>query len=255
MRKLSVIFVFALLIFTSSFGTQSLEKIVVFPDSPAFTAEISTNRGTDSEYFPGEDIAVYFKVSSNSFVAIYDILPNGKVSLIFPNRYDQNNFVLAGQLYTLPRAGYRFIVEDITGKEYFQVFASSEQFPGYAMWQKAFANSVFPVESLNADIFFPRYAEKNFPISEIVQIIWTSAITSINILPRPLTGLVSFTSYPTGAQVNIDGEFSGKTTPCILELSAGIHWVDFYISGGNANGQNISVAPGKTISVFHDLFK
>lgn len=254
MKKIILLFFTAVFVFSFSLG-NSAEKIIVLPDPTGIKVEISTNRGQDSDYFPGEDLAIYFKVYKNSFVAIYDILSNGKVSLIFPNRYDQNNFVLAGQLYTIPRAGYRFMIGDITGKEYFQIFASAAQFTSSDSWQRAYKNSVFPTESLNAETFFSQYVENIFLVPQISKLDWGCAITGVNILPRPLTGLADFSSFPSGAQVNVDGSFSGKTTPCTLELSVGVHWVEFFIPGGKANGQNINISAGKTISVFQDLFK
>ncbi len=83
------------------------------------------DRAPGAVYMPGEEMVVYFMVKKDSYVLIYDVTPDGKAKLIFPNMYIRDNFLKAGNVYAIPLPGwFKLRVTPPEGKEYLQAFAS-----------------------------------------------------------------------------------------------------------------------------------
>lgn len=83
------------------------------------------DRAPGAVYMPGEEMTIYFMVSKDSYVQIYDITADGKAKLIFPNMYIQDNYLKAGNVYAIPLPGwFKLRVTPPQGKEYLQGFAS-----------------------------------------------------------------------------------------------------------------------------------
>jgi len=97
--------------------------IIVEPD------ELQVNIWVDkSAYQVGEEITIHFWVNKPAWVYIIDIDAAGRARLIFPNRYDRDNYVSQGGEYSLPGPSdpYRFVVVPPTGTEYVQIIASTQ---------------------------------------------------------------------------------------------------------------------------------
>jgi Domain of unknown function (DUF4384) len=94
--------------------------IVPTPTPTPLSVSVWTDRTT---YTIGENVGIYFSVSQPAYVYIYDIQPDGVVRLIFPNAYEQGNYVSAGT-HSLPNGLYQFTVQPPTGLERLQIFAS-----------------------------------------------------------------------------------------------------------------------------------
>ena len=157
----------------------TIEKIEVVPDTPnsQYTAQIWMNRSQGASYYAGEYITINFTVNKDSYVVVYDIAPGGEVTILFPNRFDQNNFVMANQVTMIPRAGYKLQIENKPGKEYLQIIASNKQFVIYESWKQEFVNSVYPPVSMKAEEYFKDFANKIIIVPDDDKPIWTSAIT------------------------------------------------------------------------------
>src|SRR6056297_2154577 len=79
-------------------------KIIVVPDEPSnLEASINVDRGEGSVYQPGELISIQFRTNKDAYVVIYDIMPNGNTHILFPNRYEKDNFVPANTTREIPR--------------------------------------------------------------------------------------------------------------------------------------------------------
>jgi hypothetical protein len=48
----------------------------------------------------GQEIVVRFSSTESAFAALYDIDSSGRVTLLFPNKFSQDNHLKAGQIYT-----------------------------------------------------------------------------------------------------------------------------------------------------------
>lgn len=65
------------------------------------------DRGDWATYRPGERLWVYFRVDRPCFVTIVDHAPDGRVEILYPNRWSGSNFVSPGRTYRIPESrGY-----------------------------------------------------------------------------------------------------------------------------------------------------
>ncbi|HEX2896620.1 MAG TPA: DUF4384 domain-containing protein, partial [candidate division Zixibacteria bacterium] len=85
----------------------------------------------DDEYYEGDRVKFYFRVSRDAFVAIYSVDSRGRVNLLFPGRSGQDNFIAGGVTHSLPgrNEDYDLVVNGPNGVENVQIIASREPFP------------------------------------------------------------------------------------------------------------------------------
>jgi len=101
-------------------GTVAPLGIVPTPTPTPLTVGVWTDKST---YVIGENATIYFTVSQASYIYIYDVQPDGVVRLIFPNAYDQQNYMPAGT-HALPNGSYQFTIAPPAGTEQLQIIAS-----------------------------------------------------------------------------------------------------------------------------------
>lgn len=85
----------------------------------------------DDEYYEGDRVKFYFRVSRDAFVAIYSIDSKGRVNLLFPGHKGQDNYITGGVTHSLPGRNddYDLVVSGPNGVENVQIIASREPFP------------------------------------------------------------------------------------------------------------------------------
>jgi len=83
----------------------------------------------NSIYKLGDTIKFYVKANKDCYITLLDIGTTGKIHIIFPNKYQDSNFVKAGQVISLPREidNFDFKVTGVKGKEMVKVFATMER--------------------------------------------------------------------------------------------------------------------------------
>lgn len=95
-----------------SAANQVLEKISVVPDvPPKLNMTITADRGAWGVYNNGQEIRFTFSSNRAADVAVISINAQGRLNLLLPNPYDPNNRVSANRTESLPRPGYRYIVD------------------------------------------------------------------------------------------------------------------------------------------------
>ncbi|HPE70154.1 MAG TPA: DUF4384 domain-containing protein [Thermotogota bacterium] len=178
MKKWALVFLVGSLVLACGlFGEIPEEKIAVVPDEPAgFSVDIRVDRGNGSSYSPGEFVSIFFSVTQDAYVVVYDVSPDGKVTILFPNQYDPDNFVLANQEIRIPRVGYKLMIENALGKEYLQIVACDNQFVAYEDWSQQFTHQVYPPVSGDAMSYFAEFKEKIAVIPDGPQPKWASKI-------------------------------------------------------------------------------
>ena len=92
--------------------------------------EVTLDR-PDARYEPGDRLTLTIETSEDSWVWVFDTGAGGKVHQLFPNRYDDDNFVRAAAPLTLPRAesDYEIVVSHPPGAELLTVVASRDNAP------------------------------------------------------------------------------------------------------------------------------
>jgi len=88
------------------------------------------NRGAGGVYYDGENLLIHFKANRDCYIKIYHIDVNGKMTLIFPNKYHHNNLIKKNRVYSIPESyyGFAFKLGAPYGTEFIKVVASPSQF-------------------------------------------------------------------------------------------------------------------------------
>ncbi len=101
---------------------EKMKSIQIINPHPQFSLRLWLDKERGATYAPGEKIKISFQVSRDSFVTLYNYDTEGRVKIVFPNRYSPHNFVRAGQIRSVeglidPRSR--------PGIEYIQGFATN----------------------------------------------------------------------------------------------------------------------------------
>ena len=100
-------------------------------DSSAGLSLEATVDRVDRTYQIGETVQLAVKVSEDSYLWVFDTGTSGQVHRIFPNRFDQDNFVRKGETLVVPGpdSKYDFRVSSPPGRELLTVIATTEESP------------------------------------------------------------------------------------------------------------------------------
>ena len=95
-----------------------------------FQVFVSTNRGEGGVFTEGEYLKLYLLSSRDCFLKVYHIDVHGRTTLIFPNRYEKNNFLPGREVLEFPgsRSPFQFRIVPPYGTEMIKVVASTRQF-------------------------------------------------------------------------------------------------------------------------------
>lgn len=247
-RKLLItgilVFIFAAIGLAINYDIQ---KVIIVP-MPGSELQVSIwlNKNPGSVYQKGEEVKVYFKVNKNAYVAIYDIMPDGSIQLIFPNRYDTNNYLKAGKVYNLPTdkasRAYRLTVSGDPGKEIFQIVASTSPLTFIENMVKQFSKEIFPKSSFKAEKFVEELVRPFISKTEY------AVSSTFFYVGRPNTGTLKVSTYPLGASIYIDGTYFGKA-PLEVQIEEGTHVVSAYKPDYRMDTMKVNVYSGKTTTV------
>jgi hypothetical protein len=85
-------------------------------------------RNSPNRYTIGETITVWFEATCDCYVTLIDIGTSGKITILLPNAYTQNNFIRAFQTYSFPDAahGFKFTLSGPAGTEKIRAIATHE---------------------------------------------------------------------------------------------------------------------------------
>jgi hypothetical protein len=244
--------------FAQSPGPEEVEKmksIQIINPQPLFSLRLWLDKERGATYAPGEKIKISFQTSRDSFVTLYNYDTEGRVKIIFPNRYSPHNFVRAGQIHSVEN----LIIDPHTrpGIEYVQ---------GFATTRPIFIGD--KEKNLISKEFMPEISKdfKKFTITikGIVVSLPPTSWTSSNILsytvrptapPTPPTyyGRIIATSQPQGAKVYLDSVYRGTTPLNLDRVTAGQHQIKLVKTGYQDWSSYISVSPSRTTTVSTDL--
>ena len=133
---------------------QTLDPTALLAGSGAgFEVRLTTDRGSAPTYHDGEAMTLRFSSDRDCYVTIYNVDTQGRVTLLFPNRYQMDNRITRGRPYAVPaaQAKWDLRIEGEPGVESLQAIATTE--PLELCAPEAFAQSAFPTLSENAGEF------------------------------------------------------------------------------------------------------
>jgi len=124
------LFLLALLLPLAGAGQEEMTVPLGIIPQPA-EPEIRVTLSLDKEvYAPGEYLRLRFTLSREAYVYLYDVRPDGKVTLLVPNRFLQEPRFPAGE-HVLPQAGWRLRVTEPEGREYLEIIATDRPLTFY----------------------------------------------------------------------------------------------------------------------------
>ena len=217
------------------------QGIVIEPPAGALTVRIWVDKPA---YAIGETVRINFELSKPAYVYIWDIAADGKVTQIFPNQYEPQNFFPAGT-YTIPSPGkgYQFKVTPPPGTEWLQIMATTAPIPYFQGYSP---DQPFPLlgpdpqswqQQLEAQVLglVPEPTQRAFDFTSF-QVVYGVA---------PGYGTLQVITNPSLAKLYVDGVFRGYT-PRSLVLTAGSHTVLVRKTGYQDYTTTVYLLPGGT---------
>ncbi len=195
-------------------------------------------------YAVGESVKISFSLNRAAYVYIWDIQPDGKVTQIFPNQYEHENYFQAGT-YTIPSPGrgYSFRVQPPLGTEWLQIMASTVPIPQFGGYSEA---DPFPLlgtepqgwqQQVEAQILglVPEPTQRAFDFTSF----------EIVAVPAPAFGTLEVRTTPALAKLYINGIFRGYT-PRSMNLVPGFHNVLIRKDGYQDYTAQVYIIAGRT---------
>ncbi len=231
---------------------EKMKGIQIINPHPPFSLRLWLDKERGATYAPGEKIKISFQTSRDSFVTLYNYDTEGRVKIIFPNRYSPHNFLRAGQIHSVEG-----LIDPHTrpGIEYIQGFAATRPIFLSDREKDLISKEFMPEVSKNYKAYINT-------IKGIIVSTPPTAWTSSNLLSytvRPITppltnyGRIIATSQPQGAKVYLDNIYKGVTPLNLDRVTAGQHQIKLVMAGYQDWSSYISVSPSRTTTVSADL--
>ncbi|MFO7882557.1 MAG: DUF4384 domain-containing protein [Kosmotogaceae bacterium] len=225
MRRLIILSVlvltFSLYAFSVTGVSYNPRDILLKPTDKTINVTVNTDKSMPGSYYTGDTLNLSFVVSDDSYVAVLDIMPNGRVDVLFPNKYDQNNFMKGGKTYSLPTdrasTNYNLKISSDRGREIILVIASDEPLPFLDSVTSQFGSTAFPYLINNVKNL------KGVVQNSMTNQNWNFGFTYFFANYNPMTGSLQINA-DRDATVYVDGLPRGSN-PLTLDLEVGNHWI------------------------------
>lgn len=212
--------------------------------------DLWVNKSEGSTYYYGEDLAIYFRTTDDCYVVVYDIDPEGNVSLLYPDDYESSCFVNGGEVVRIPDTSddYHLEISGPSGQEHIYAVATynqieppdfiSYEYFEYGNWDSYYDDFIHTangereefVSDLNRRIAQAEHvtAHTMFFIDENYR--HHSWYRHWTYDPYYVGSVWIGTGY-SGCEVWIDGIFWGIAPVLVPEIYIGRHWVWIYYNG------------------------
>ncbi|MBI1741897.1 PEGA domain-containing protein [Candidatus Acetothermia bacterium] len=210
------------------------EAIIIAPAPANLQVKVWTER---LSYAPGDTLKINFSVNQDANIYLYDITPDGRVTLIFPNAFQPVSYVKAG-IYSLPNSNsYSFKVKEPYGVELLQAIAITTPIviPGGQFTPQ----NPFPLLSAKPKDF--KLQMITVINNSIGQSPWATAWAQFVIESRDAR--LAINSVPPGAAVYIDGVYRGQT-PLQVTVTPGRVQIKLVKDGFSSWEQTVTLQQG-----------
>lgn len=246
-----------LLSFASAQVVVSPQAIVVNP-RPSFGVDVWLDRDTSGDgspsYSVGEEIRISVRAAEASYVYIFDVKPSGEITQIFPNRFDSQNRLSAGQTVTLPPNGsrYQFNIAPPRGLSKVIAVASKTELDTRQLARFGDEDDLFASSTIGERGFIQGFAIIVNPIPQESWVTDTALYYVGNRPPQAQFGTLRLQSTPRGAEAYVDGEFVGFT-PLDFGTRPGNHDVRFELDGYDAFATSVNLRGDQVQTVSANL--
>jgi hypothetical protein len=213
--------------------------------------DVWVNKGPNSTYYYGEDIAVYFRAERDCYVVVYDIDPSGEVTILYPTSPFGSAYVAGDRVYRVPDYNDEFGLEvsGVSGTDHVFAVASYEylnppdfmRYIGYEYGDPDYYNDSYFVMTLRGDIDqFVDYVNERVTRGPYAVVHAQFRVNSGYRHhahyrywdPDPYyVGSVWVGCDWPGAEIWIDGVYFGIAPMLIPSIYYGHHWVWVYYGG------------------------
>jgi len=92
--------------------------------------KVWVDKGAGSVYKAGEKLTVYFKANRDCYLRLYHANAAGEISLLFPNKFTDDDFMKAFRVYSIPDeySKFDFVISAPFGSEVIKAVASLKPF-------------------------------------------------------------------------------------------------------------------------------
>ena len=254
---LAVVTVLATLVNAFAQGVRFEPRAIVVNPAPSFGVTVFLDKsGEAPTYRVGEEIRISVRVDRDAFVYLYSLQPDGTVTQILPNRFDDENYLRSGQTRTYPPsgAGYVFNVEPPTGLSKVVAVASTRELDTREL-ARFQSGQNFATSDIGERGFQSAF---RIVVNPVPQSGWVTATTYYevsrggNSQPTPAEATLAIDSDPRGADVYLDGRFQG-TTPLRATSQPGRRTVRVELDGYRTFETTLRLSPGESRRVSADL--
>lgn len=245
MRRLVVSIVIVLLSFggvAQQSGQPIPEGIIVQPAQTPLAVQLGLEKVL---YAPGERLRLSITLNQDAYVYIYNITPDRRVNLLFPNAYQPINFLQAG-VHTIPNRRYSLVISPPTGFECIQVLALAAPLPLEQLIPDGKFSPQNPVPLLSQKPQEFKAFMQNLIVGAVSTTGWAAAWTCFQVAaPQARLRVVS---NPAGALVSVNGIVMGQT-PLDLTLAPGRYRVALSRFGYEEWSQTVELKQGSEITL------
>ena len=106
-----------------AYALKRLSKLTT-PTRAPVKVNLEVNKGNHGIYSIGDELSVTATVDKDCWLTLLDIGSSGSITVLFPNKHQPNNKLLAGQSVQVPAQGYRVRVGGPPGSEVIKAIAT-----------------------------------------------------------------------------------------------------------------------------------
>lgn len=229
-------------------GQPIPEGIIIQPNQTPLAIQLGLEK---ISYAPGDKLRLTIALNQDAYVYVYNITPDQRINLLFPNAYQPVNLLKTGT-HTIPDKRYSLVISPPTGFECVQVLALAAPLPlEQIVPQGKFSpQQPFPLLSQNPKEF--KSFMQGLIIGSVSTTGWAAAWTCFEIA-KPQARL-RVVSTPSEALVTVNGQPVGLT-PIEITVTPGRYRVEVSRFGYEAWTQTITLTQGASVTLEAQLVR
>jgi hypothetical protein len=250
LAPLVTLLLLALVVSAHAQGVRFEPRAIVVNPAPAFGVSVSLDKpGSTPTYAVGERISISVRSDRDAYVYLYSLQPDGSVTQILPNRFDDENYLRGGETRTYPPrdAGYVFNVEAPTGLSRVVAVASLRPLDTRQL-ARFESGAAFATSDLGQSGFQSAF---RIVVEPIPNSSWVTSTAYYDVVRGggggnvPAEATLAIDSEPRGADVYLDGRFVG-TTPLRVGSQPGRRTLRIEAPDYYAYQTTLQLSPGES---------
>jgi hypothetical protein len=228
------------------------QSIIVNPAPPPdLQVNVSLDRaGENPIYRIGDPITVSVSVTQDAYVYLFNVdNTNNEITAVFPNQYDQNNFMRAGETKSFGATGnFRFSVGGPAGQNKVLAVASRRQLNTSELYRASGSN---PYATVTVTTQENLARALSIIIEPVPATDWVTDVSyyqvAARVVAQPASPTINLVNIPQGASVYLDGRLIGQA-PVTFQAAPGQHTLRIVAEGYREFTTTITVRAGQNLT-------